>query len=60
MVSIVRRQNMSAGVKITQLRLEAELYEAVREQAYERRQSRNQFMSEAIRDKVEKIRMLEG
>jgi predicted HicB family RNase H-like nuclease len=51
---------MSAGVKITQLRLEAELYEAMREQAYERRQSRNRFITEAIQDKVEKIRKLEG
>ena len=38
----------------TQLRLEAELYEKVREQAYRKRQSRNQFMAEGIRDKVSK------
>jgi predicted HicB family RNase H-like nuclease len=46
---------MNAGVKITQLRIQAELYEAVREYAHERRQSRNQFMAEAIREKVEKL-----
>ena len=46
---------MSEGVKITQLRLQAELYEAVREYAYEKRQSRNQFMTEAIREKVERL-----
>jgi metal-responsive CopG/Arc/MetJ family transcriptional regulator len=46
---------MTTGVKITQIRLAADLYEAVREQAYEKRQSRNQFMSEAIREKIERI-----
>jgi predicted transcriptional regulator len=34
----------------TQLRLQAELYEAVREYAYEMRQSRNRFMEEAKTD----------
>ena len=45
---------MQEGIKITQLRLPAELYEAVREQAHEKRQSRNQFMVEGIREKVGK------
>jgi predicted transcriptional regulator len=51
---------MIKGVKITQLRLNAELYEGVRELAYERRQSRNQFMAEAIRKEVEKLGKCEG
>jgi metal-responsive CopG/Arc/MetJ family transcriptional regulator len=44
---------MDTGVKITQLRLPAILYEAVRERAHAGRQSRNQFIVEAVRDKVE-------
>jgi metal-responsive CopG/Arc/MetJ family transcriptional regulator len=40
-------------VKITQLRLPAPLYEAVRERAYAGRKSRNQFMVEAIRKEIE-------
>jgi predicted HicB family RNase H-like nuclease len=51
---------MNPGIKITQLRLPAPLYEAMREQAYARRQSRNQFMAEAIREKVEAEKKLEG
>jgi predicted transcriptional regulator len=46
---------MSAGIKITQIRLKAELYESVREYAHEMRQSRNQFMEEAIRKEVERL-----
>jgi metal-responsive CopG/Arc/MetJ family transcriptional regulator len=37
----------------TQLRLPAILYEAVRERARTGRQSRNQFMVEAIRKEIE-------
>jgi metal-responsive CopG/Arc/MetJ family transcriptional regulator len=44
---------MTEGVKITQLRLPAILYEAVRERAHTGRQSRNQFIVEAIRKEVE-------
>jgi predicted transcriptional regulator len=39
----------------TQIRLEADLYESVREYAHEMRQSRNRFMEEAIREKVERL-----
>jgi predicted HicB family RNase H-like nuclease len=35
-----------------------ELYEAVREQAHERRVSQNQFIVEGIREKVEKGKQL--
>ena len=38
----------------TQLRLDKELHEKVRELSHEKRQSRNQFMVESIKDKVEK------
>jgi hypothetical protein len=40
--------NLDTGVKITQLRLPAPLYERVRERAHEERQSRNQTMVEAL------------
>jgi predicted HicB family RNase H-like nuclease len=48
----IRRSEMDKPIR-TQLRIPAPLYEAMREQAYARRQSRNQFMAEAIREKVE-------
>ena|GEM_PF-3370966 len=53
---------MNEGIKITQLRLPAELHEAVKEQAHEKRQSRNQFMVEGIKDKVanEAAKRLDG
>ena len=38
----------------TQLRYPQELHEQVRELAHEKRQSRNQFITEAIEEKVER------
>jgi predicted HicB family RNase H-like nuclease len=55
----IRRREMDKPIR-TQLRLPAPLYEAMREQAYARRQSRNQFMAEAIREKVEAEKKQEG
>jgi hypothetical protein len=39
---------LDTGVKITQLRIPAPLYEIIRELAHERRQSRNQTMVELM------------
>jgi metal-responsive CopG/Arc/MetJ family transcriptional regulator len=47
-----RREEMAQPIR-TQLRLPAILYEAVRERAHTGRQSRNQFMVEAIRKEIE-------
>ena len=39
---------MTTGVRITQLRIPAELYERIRERAHEKRQSRNKTMVDAL------------
>jgi hypothetical protein len=39
---------LDTDIKITQLRIPAELYERIREQAHEKRQSRNQTMVELM------------
>jgi len=46
----------------TQLRLDKELHEKIRELSHEKRQSRNQFMVEGIKDKVanEAVKRLDG
>jgi hypothetical protein len=40
--------NLDTGVKITQLRIPAPLYERIRDYAHEKRQSRNRAMAEAL------------
>jgi len=45
---------MNGGVKTIQVRMPAELHEAIKELSYRERQSMNQFMVAIMKDRVEK------